>query len=384
MADKPLTVTALSAYFVPAYRGGGPIRTLEALIAEHSDSLDVSVICTNTDLGSPRPIDVPVDSFVSQSGASVYYVNWASILSRLRAIAVIRSLASDFLYINSLFSIWFSIIPLACSKLRFISPQRIVIAPRGELGRGALAISSRKKRVYLLLARRAGLHRSVTWHASSEVEKREIVAHFPGAEVVVRENEVNLPELSLAPMDAPDQDRLSSVYIGRLSPKKGLHLLLIALKEVSLPVSLDIFGEFEDGAYKEQIETLLMGLPPHIIVTLNGPIDHSLVRQTFSKFELFLFPTLHENFGHTIAESLSASCPVMLMDVTPFTHTVASGGGVIVSSSREEDWAAAITHFAGLASEERKKRRVLAGIKYEVWRSFKSEPSVFELVNRAR
>ena len=36
------------------------------------------------------------------------------------------------------------------------------------------------------------------------------------------------------------------------------------------------------------------------------------------KHHIFLFPTLGENYGHVIQEALSAGCPVILSDQTPW------------------------------------------------------------------
>jgi glycosyltransferase involved in cell wall biosynthesis len=52
------------------------------------------------------------------------------------------------------------------------------------------------------------------------------------------------------------------------------------------------------------------------------------VREVFSRYDAFVLPTLGENVGHVIAESLSASCPVICSDETPWTDLL----------GREEEW----------------------------------------------
>ena len=84
---------------------------------------------------------------------------------------------------------WFT--STACSAFRFaLHPLRaartlgirVVLAPRGMLGAGALAIKPIKKKV-LVAARLLGLFRGVRWHASTEVEAGDVRRGLPGSEI---------------------------------------------------------------------------------------------------------------------------------------------------------------------------------------------------------
>ena len=78
-------------------------------------------------------------------------------------------------------------------------------------------------------------------------------------------------------------------------------------------------------------------------------------------------PTAGENFGHVIAESLSQSCPVMIMDVTPWTAVVAGGGGIIVPSGTVEAWKHALQTVLN-GDETFEQRRRDAARAYNTWR----------------
>jgi glycosyltransferase involved in cell wall biosynthesis len=58
-----------------------------------------------------------------------------------------------------------------------------------------------------------------------------------------------------------------------------------------------------------------------------GEVEHNSVPVIFADYDLFLFPTLGENFGHVICEALSAGCPVLISDRTPWRGLSASGAG---------------------------------------------------------
>lgn len=383
MSHAKITSTILSTFFVPASRGGGPIRTLDAIVSQHSKTVDIRLFCTNRDLGVDEQLQVPSDTPVSHSGALVYYIRWNSVLSRARAAIQIRNQKSDILYLNSLFSFWFSIIPMILVRVRFFRPKTVLLAPRGQLGQGALAISRYRKILFLASARIVGLYNAIVWHASSELEASEIKTHFPRANVIIRQNEVRLPLQAKAPLPIDDASALHCVFVGRLSPKKGLHLLIQALHQVRQQVNLDVYGEFESRNYRTVIDNLISGLPGNISVNLKGPIENSEVRAIFSQYEVFTFPTQHENFGHVIAESLSSSCPVIIADVTPFTETIKNGGGVVVQDNDPEGWARAISTYATLPPTDRQNRRNRAASAYSEWRLLENGPSVFELVSKS-
>jgi glycosyltransferase involved in cell wall biosynthesis len=68
-------------------------------------------------------------------------------------------------------------------------------------------------------------------------------------------------------------------------------------------------------------------LPANTRVRYKGKIEHEGVAQVFAENDLFLFPTLGENYGHVICESLMSGCPVLISDQTPWRNLEAEGIG---------------------------------------------------------
>ena len=56
-------------------------------------------------------------------------------------------------------------------------------------------------------------------------------------------------------------------------------------------------------------------------------MPHEEVRKTLADYDLMLFPTLGENFGHVIFEALAAGVPVLVSDQTPWQDLDARGSG---------------------------------------------------------
>lgn len=77
------------------------------------------------------------------------------------------------------------------------------------------------------------------------------------------------------------------------------------------------------------------------------------VCDAFAQYDAFLFPTLGENLGHVIAESLSAGCPVVCSRSTPWTRVLSRGGGAALASLDFAVWAAEIARRASQPAKAR-------------------------------
>jgi glycosyltransferase involved in cell wall biosynthesis len=97
-----------------------------------------------------------------------------------------------------------------------------------------------------------------------------------------------------------------------------------------------------------------------------------------------VFPTLGENFGHVIAESLSASCPVICSDQTPWNDVLAAGGGTVLRDGVAAELGAELDRIAVMTPAERLRARELAGAAYRDWRAGVTNPNVLDQVREGR
>jgi glycosyltransferase involved in cell wall biosynthesis len=254
-----------------------------------------------------------------------------------------------------------------------------VIAPRGEFGAGALSLKKTKKVFFIFLFRCLFRSKRIIWHASSPGEAANINDRIGlTARIVVREDNTELPMKATRAVSGGSI--LRAVSLGRLVPVKGIEELLLSLRHVRIPLTLDIYGPEEDFEYAGRCRMITESLPEHVTVNFRGAIDGAAVRETLLGYELLLFPSRGENFSHVIAEALSASLPVMCTDVTPWTDRLNSGGGVILPDNAIETWTAAVTKYAALSVAERFARRQGAASAYENWRATAADRHIFEMV----
>jgi glycosyltransferase involved in cell wall biosynthesis len=375
--DPAFRVLVTSGCFEPGFRGGGPIHSVAQIIDTAPKTIDLMLITSDRDLGMSVPYAGLSGRVVQRNNARVFYLNTGSWRQWMRLWRELRSTPFDLLYTNSLLSPVFTLLPILAVRLGLIEARALAIAPRGEMSPGALSLKSVKKRLFLRWCNLL-LGIEVIWHASAEREATEIIAVFPSANVVINPDQVSLPPDAMQPILNPGAVRI--VFISRICRKKNLQLILEALAGQSGPIDLDIYGPIEDHAYWKYCQSLMTDLPPGVRAQYCGELEHGEVTRTFAQYDAFVLPTLGENFGHVIAESLSAACPVVCSDRTPWTDVLEAGGGRVIQHLTTEDWAAELERLAALSPQDRLRDRKKAGAAYVAWSRAAAGKNFLEVV----
>jgi glycosyltransferase involved in cell wall biosynthesis len=376
-------VAIFAPLFPPAFKGGGPIRTLDALVRSSPQRFALSVLTGDRDVMSTARLHVLRNTWTNLGPVRVYYASVDRPLRLLRGLRHLRRTRPAVLYFNSFFDPALSILPQLLFGMRFWGTAQRLIAPRGEFGSGALGRRALKKKIFLLLYRVVQLHRGVVWHASSELEAENIRDVWgDSARILISQDETSLPALAKeAPVRRPDLG-LRVIYLGRIVEHKGLHIVLEALKAaVAVPVALDIYGPEEDKIYAERCRSILDELPNNVTATFRGVLEPHQVRPTLVPYDVMVMPTAGENFGHVIAEALSVSCPVLCTPTTPWGDVITDGGGRIVQDRSVESWANALNEYANAPSEELMNRRRKATQAYEMWSAQAGHVHIFDLLD---
>lgn len=375
-----MRIVVFNSFFPPAFLGGGPIRTLAAMLAASPPGYETAVLTTNKDLGRRESLDVVPDKWLPYGGAKVYYCSMTGLLSFWNGLRESRRQTPDVVYLNSFFDPKFSIIPQIMFSFGWFRRAALAIAPRGEFSPGALSIKKTKKSLFIGLFRSSGLHRKVIWHASATAEAADIKKIFGSkVRVIIRENDTLLPDLALKPLESASGP-LRAVSLSRLSPKKGVDVLLEGLQSVSEPLELDVIGPPEDDNYHQRCLRLVEKVPPFVRVQFLGALPHEEILFRLNRYDVMLCPTKGENFGHVIAEALSASLPVLCADVTPWTERLAAGGGAVVSPNTPLGWTHAVSDYARKIPADRLKNRLEAETAYNRWRRENTDAHFFSLL----
>jgi glycosyltransferase involved in cell wall biosynthesis len=363
----------------PGFRYGGPVRSLARTIDTISDQIDLRVVSRDRDLGCSNPYPGLSGRWVDRGHSRIFYLDTRRVGQWLRLWRELSTIEFDLLYVNSLWNPVFTVVPIVAVRLRIIRARRVLISPNGELDPGALSLKNKKKRVSLRLWGPFLKSMDVTWHASSSYEAPNIRAAVPWARIELNSDKASLPFEPL-PAAVRTNGRPRLVFISRISPKKNLYLILRALRHLSKPVMFDIYGPLEDPGYWSRCRSLIGQMPSFVQVRYRGELAPHDVPRTFSEYDAFIFPTLSESFGFVIAESLSASCPVICSDQTPWTRVLENGGGAVIRDLTDSGVGAELERISAMTPGERFQARQDAGSAYRSWRKTAVGPSILEQV----
>lgn len=350
-----------AAYYWPGYKAGGPIRTIRNMVASLRNEFDFRIVTSDRDYGDPEPFtSVAVNRWNSVDGAQVYYADKSR--RGMNAIAgIIRSSEPDIVHLNSFFSPEFTTKPLLARRLGLVgSKAGWIIAPRGECAESALALKARKKKAFITVSGLTGLHRDITWQASSLHESENIQRQLG-----IRANAIrvapNLTEpagefIQPSGSDSPSVP-LRVCFLSRICPMKNLAFALEVLKQVRRPVEFNIYGPVEDETYAASCRRIADASEGRLQVSWLGQVPHDEVREVLRSHDLFLLPTLGENFGHVIFESLAAGTPVLISDRTPWRDLDEKGAGWVRSLDSSQPFADVVEEFAATPLEQRNAMR---------------------------
>ena len=339
-------------WFDPAYRAGGPIRSAVNFVKQMRKDYDIFVLTGDRDLNEIRPLKgITSNKWIDYiQGVKVFYASTQNL--RLNHIKNhIGNVAPDFVYLNSMFSKKFTIYPLWLKRANRIS-SKIVLAPRGMLKSSALDFKSKKKKIFLSFLKWMRVPQLVTFHATDEQEKKDIINQF-GNNVRIQ-TASNFPgaQDDFLPPSKKEKGFLKMLFIGRIHPIKGLDFLLHVLKQSDQNITLTIVGNPEDISYRNHCRKIISELPENIHVSFANEVPHHSISQMIREHHIFCLPTKGENFGHAIFEALAVGRPVIISDQTPWRNLSRYNAGWDLPLTEPQSFAAAIEQCAYMDQQE--------------------------------
>ncbi len=340
-------------HFLPAWKAGGPIRSIAQLIDQMSDEFSFYVLTSAYDFQEKNILDnIQTDRWCNWKDiASVYYLSKPK-PTIVNIVSIIKEIQPDIIFINGLFSPYYNIKTLIAAKryVNKIHNAKIILSPRGMLHSGALSQKKVKKRLFLDIFCLIGLYKNILWHATDEKEVHCVRNKFMSAKIHIAGN---FPKISV-PLDAPykNQGELIMGTLALISPMKNHLEILNALVSVQYKIVWHIFGPVKDQHFWDQCNEVIKQLPDNIMVIYHGAIPPDQVSSELEKIQVFILPSKSENFGHAILEALSAGKPVITTNTTPFTDLNPNKTGYTLSINKlQHQLIQAINEFAEMDQE---------------------------------
>jgi len=321
------------------------------MVALLKSYFDFYIITSNKDLGSDKEyIDIVANKLFVKDGLNYYYFNNEAITAD-NMLLLLDRIKPDLIYLNSFWSFPFSINIIRLKNKNLIAAP-ILLAPRGMLSKGALSLKSFKKNIYLISAKLFGWYKHVHFHATNNTEEQDIKARFSSAKIIIAPN-LN-SGITLKNKSLKDPYKIDLFFLSRISEVKNLHFALEILKDIpdDIQVNYDIYGNIEDQGYWNRCVEIMIQLPKNVNATYKQELTFNDVQGTISKYHCLFLPTLNENFGHSIVESLLSGCPVITSDQTPWNDLEKNNAGFAIELNNKQKFLAAIIAMANLDQKE--------------------------------
>ncbi len=338
-------------WFVPGYKAGGQIRSCANLAFALQDVMEIFVVTTDRDMGDEEPYqNVRTDGWITENNIRVLYLSpqkrgFKSIQS------IIRSVRPDCIYLNSMFSFSFTLLPIEVCRYDNLK-TKIILAPRGMLHKGALQYKNFKKKVFFHAFKVRGFQKRIDFHATDVTEETDIKKIFGSRVKIEHVNDFPASHQPLLETRDKHKNNLSCLFVSRVSPKKNLLFLLSVLKEVRSNVLLSIAGPIESKEYWLQCEKLIRELPENIRTEYIGPVPNQQLTAVYRLHHLFFLPTFGENFGHVIFDAFLNGRPALISDHTPWRRLKDRKIGWDISLLEKKQFIEAVEEAAGWGQSE--------------------------------
>ena len=188
----------------------------------------------------------------------------------------------------------------------------ILLTPDGDVCKNAMRTKRLKKIVATALCRLSGAFKDVWFQPTAQEE----VKNLPKYLKVPKERITLLPNL---PYIFParenyfkEENQLKVVFSGRIHPIKNLKFAIEVISNLTLPITMDVYGPLEDKEYFEECKALIEKLPDNVKVDYKGRVEPDKAKQIAKSYDCYFLPTVSENYGYTIEEALLCGCPAII------------------------------------------------------------------------
>ena len=341
-------VLILMGRYLPGYKDGGPVRTIKNLTDILGKEYDIRIMCHDRDHGDEIPYpNINVNTYNKVGNANVYYAKngkfkFGTLLKEIKKVDVVYCCGP---YNN------YAIKVMILKRLRLFK-QNLVVASMGSFSKGALSLKSKKKTIFLNFMKEFGLFKNITWSVTSSVEEKELKAVIGNnARCIIAED---LPRVEkINHINKKEKNKLKVVFISRISRKKNLVKAIEILSNIKqYSIEFHIFGNIEDKIYWDECKIQLEKLPLNISWEYKGECNSDNVVVTLANYDVFLFPTFGENFGHVISESLIAGCLPIISNTTPWTDLDEHKCGNVISLDCMNDFVECLENYIAMDEKE--------------------------------
>ncbi len=340
---EKIRVLIIMGMYLPGSLSGGPITSVKNLVDCLYDKFDFYILTADRESRQSVPYNnINYDIWNQVGHAKVFYTKWGKFTLKL-----ISRLAqeTDIVYVCGCYNDY-AVNAMILNKIRLLK-KPLVIAPMGIFSEGALKIHFLKKIVFLKLFLMMGMFKKIIWSVTSLYELEDldrIITHTD--KVVYIAEDITGEVKNKCIYKKKEKGNCKVAWLSRITPKKNLLGTIEALSQVRTTIEFNIYGPVCDEKYWSRCVQALEKLPANIVWNYYGSVSSENVINVLERNHIFVLQTLGENYGHVIIEALSAGCPCIISDSTPWKSLEESGIGFVYSSNNLEGVAKAIEYYS--------------------------------------
>ncbi len=306
-----MRVLQVIPYLHPSY--GGPVTSLNVILsALKMQDIKTDVISTSAGFTKDSLIDKGLNSdseikkYIFDLSFPQFWFYSSSMKNWLRE----NISHYDLIHLHIPFTAPFFMASRAAIEMKI----PIIATLHGLLDPWSMSHKALKKRIYYNLIERQCLSSCATVHVTSSFEFQAVknlnipasIRNIPWAVEISPEQFIKVKE----------QDLIRLLFIGRLHPVKSIPTIFEAmayLKKLGIGVQLDLVGAGE-LAYEQLLRQKISQHQIHQQVIWHGHVGEVQRSTLYQNADLFVLPSLHENFGLAAVEAMSAGLPVIISD----------------------------------------------------------------------
>lgn len=347
--NEPQRILVFIDWYIPAFKAGGPVRSVFNLINQLNKKFLFYVVTSDRDYGDKQAfVRVKFDEWIKREECSVIYLSPDN-QNIGKYSDLINEIQPHLLYLNSVFSYRFSILPILAAKYHKCP---IVLATRGMLSPGSLGVKSIKKRTFLFLSKIFRLFRGVKFHATTTHELADTKRIFPRNKISLANSFAN-PNYHEHQWKKKKIDQLKVVTLARISEEKNIHFGLDILKKCTdFKIYYTLIGPIGNEAYWKLCKEKIDQLPQNILFNYFGVAKPEELSKLLLGAHVMFLPTTGENFGHAIIEAMNFSCIPLISDKTQWRDLKSKNVGYDISLSQKEEYVESLQEINSLSEEK--------------------------------
>jgi glycosyltransferase involved in cell wall biosynthesis len=247
-----------------------------------------------------------------------------------RAVPHVRShvARADFVMLHSLYS--FAV--LSGYFAARLHGKKYGLWPHGVLAPFQRTVNARRKAVYDRIAAKQILDHAAVIFYNAVGERDEAAALQLATPSVIIPHGIDLqPFAQLPPRGAFRANYLNGfkgpllLYLGRLNAKKGLDILVQAIKQVYAKtpnVRFAIVGAGDPPEFANQVESWIHAAELQDVVVMPGLHMGDAKLEVLADTDIFVLPSQQENFSFAMFEAMASRIPVVISDTLNFAREV--------------------------------------------------------------